>query len=68
MLELGKSLGVEVEGGEDVEMDDVGGKKGGSAFEVVQKAVEKVVREGYSATQVLTQVGSLYSLSLGAKS
>lgn len=51
MTTLGRALGVEVQG--DVEMD---GGRSGSAFEKVQNAVDNVVREGYSATQLLTQV------------
>lgn len=59
MNELGKALGVEMD--EDIEMDGNGGGSGGagkskSAFENVQRAVLKVCREGYSATQVLSQV------------
>lgn len=55
MVTLGKAL--EVPGCGDVEMD------GGSAFERVQRAVDNVVREGYSATQLLTQVCHPLSLS-----
>jgi len=57
---LGRALGVDglAEAGDDVEMGDGvnKGRKGG--FEVMQAAVVKVCREGYSATQILTQVSS----------
>lgn len=64
MAELAKALGVETDG-EDVEMGEASGRSR-SAFETVQRAVEKVVREGYSATQVLTQVsdGLVASVSM----
>lgn len=54
MAELGEALGVVGSG--DVEMADVGTGRRPSPFEKVQKAVEKVVRQGFSATQVLIQV------------
>ncbi|ORY59443.1 replication factor C [Leucosporidium creatinivorum] len=60
MAELAKALGVE-SGAEDVEMGEPSGRTVG-AFETVQRAVEKVVREGYSATQVLTQLHDLLIL------
>lgn len=54
MNELGSALGVKGDHVDvDVEMSDssvVGG------FGQVRKAVEKVVREGYSAVQILSQV------------
>ncbi len=49
MAALGVALGV---GNDAMELDDAVG----SAFEKVQKAVETVVREGFSAGQVSTQV------------
>ncbi len=55
---LGRALGVdglEEEGG-DVEMGEEVNKSKKGGFEVMQAAVTKVCREGYSATQVLTQV------------
>jgi len=64
MNELGRALGVKDSqneaGDADVEMSDV---KAVGGFGQVRKAVEKVVREGYSAVQILSQV-SFYSLSL----
>lgn len=56
MRELGRALGVreEEEEGGDVEMKGAGGK--GERFERVRSAVEKVIREGYSSVQVLSQV------------
>jgi replication factor C subunit 2/4 len=66
LAQLVEALGVEVqrpaEGGEDVEMKEVKlagtvakkGDKGG--FAKVRKEVEQIVRDGYSATQILTQV------------
>lgn len=59
MTELAKALGVETVG-EDVEMGEASNGRSRSAFETVQNAVEKVVREGYSATQVLTQVSGAF--------
>ncbi|GAA6027056.1 hypothetical protein JCM8097_006076 [Rhodosporidiobolus ruineniae] len=64
MAELGRALGVRKE--EDVEMSEVGEtglprpKKG--SFAEVQRAVEKIVREGYSAVQVLSQLHGLIIL------
>ncbi|KAK4053872.1 Subunit of heteropentameric Replication factor C (RF-C) [Microbotryomycetes sp. JL201] len=55
MKELGRALGVDSESGGDDNMTGIRQSVGG--FEIVQKAVQKIVREGYSATQVLTQVG-----------
>ncbi|POY70613.1 hypothetical protein BMF94_6391 [Rhodotorula taiwanensis] len=49
MRELGRALGVR-EDEEDVEMNGSGKRAGG--FERVQQAVEKVIREGYSSTQL----------------
>jgi len=60
MNELGRALGVKDSQDVDVEMSDV---KAVGGFGQVRKAVEKVVREGYSAVQILSQV-SFYSLSL----
>lgn len=60
MNELGKALGVEQYTGDmDVDMDIDEGK---SKFETVRKAVVKVVRSGYSATQILIQVSFLFFL------
>lgn len=60
---LGRALGVDGldEPGEDVDMETNKGGKG--AFEILQTAVVKVCREGYSATQVLSQ---LHDLLIGA--
>jgi len=66
MNELGKALGVKDQDS-DTEMEDVKGGVGGG-FGQVRKAVEKVVREGYSAVQILSQVKFLFSsLSLERK-
>lgn len=54
MHELCSALGVEGLDDGDVKMGGMGRTKSG--FEGVQKAVEKVTREGYSATQILSQV------------
>ncbi|GAA6008914.1 hypothetical protein JCM10207_004023 [Rhodosporidiobolus poonsookiae] len=68
MAELGRALGVreEEEGDGDVEMSEVGGGTGRKvrkgSFEQVQRAVEKIVREGYSAVQVLSQLHDLVIL------
>lgn len=52
MEKLAKALGVKDRDG-DVEMETENkNKKGESPFETVRKAVEKIVREGYSATQI----------------
>ncbi|GAA6020088.1 hypothetical protein JCM11491_006392 [Sporobolomyces phaffii] len=60
MLELGLALGVKDRDG-DVEMDDKK-KSVSSPFETVRRAVQKVVREGYSATQILSQLHDLIIL------
>ncbi|BGP53729.1 hypothetical protein JCM8202_003660 [Rhodotorula sphaerocarpa] len=62
MRELGRALGVREEEGEggDVEMKGAGGK--GERFERVRSAVEKVIREGYSSVQVLSQLHDLVIL------
>ncbi|KAK4058774.1 Subunit of heteropentameric Replication factor C (RF-C) [Microbotryomycetes sp. JL221] len=60
MKELGRALGVD--SGDDVEMGDGRDKQRGGAFQVVQQAVEKIVREGYSATQVFNQLHDLIIL------
>lgn len=66
MRELARALGVrdEEDGEGDVEMGGTG--QGGSRFERVRKAVEKVIREGYSSVQVLSQVRRGFSLSLSS--
>lgn len=56
MRELARALGVrdqEEEEDGDVKMEN---GVGPSRFERVRKAVEKVIREGYSSVQVLSQV------------
>lgn len=60
MHQLGRALGVEQSssGDEDIEMNGSGRGSAGSDFDIVQRAVEKIVREGYSATQVLIQVSA----------
>jgi replication factor C subunit 2/4 len=60
MSELGKALGVKDRDDGDVEMSSGDTKPNSSSgsFEGVRKAVEKVAREGYSATQILSQVSS----------
>ncbi|GAA5966832.1 hypothetical protein JCM8115_002289 [Rhodotorula mucilaginosa] len=62
MRELARALGVrdEEDGEGDVEMGGTG--QGGSRFERVRKAVEKVIREGYSSVQVLSQLHDLVIL------
>ncbi|GAA5878413.1 hypothetical protein JCM16303_002765 [Sporobolomyces ruberrimus] len=69
MEELGIALGVSTKSGDrdgDTEMGDVKDKKpkgtAAGAFEQVRKAVEKIVREGYSATQILSQLHDLIIL------
>ncbi|BGP13903.1 hypothetical protein JCM10213_002544 [Rhodosporidiobolus nylandii] len=59
MAELGRALGVREDDGMDV--DAARGPKKGS-FEQVQRAVEKISREGYSAVQVLSQLHDLIIL------
>ncbi|SCV66979.1 BQ2448_5625 [Microbotryum intermedium] len=65
MRELGQALGVTFdEDAMDVEAAyQANHSKGTSAFGIVQKAVEKVTREGYSATQVLSQLHDLVILN-----
>ncbi|GAA5945105.1 replication factor C subunit 2 [Sporobolomyces koalae] len=60
MTRLGQALGIDrtVEG-EDVDMKGV---QSTSTFETVRRAVERVVREGYSATQILSQLHDLIIL------
>ncbi|GAA5985174.1 hypothetical protein JCM11641_005475 [Rhodosporidiobolus odoratus] len=64
MAELGRALGVREDEGMEVDQDaEAGGrrvKKG--SFEQVQRAVEKIAREGYSAVQVLSQLHDLIIL------
>ncbi|GAA5912412.1 hypothetical protein JCM6882_005505 [Rhodosporidiobolus microsporus] len=66
MEELGRALGVrDEEEGEGMEVDGGGAGQGGrkvKGFERVQRAVERVVREGYSAVQVLSQLHDLIIL------
>ncbi|KAK4703196.1 hypothetical protein P7C70_g3021, partial [Phenoliferia sp. Uapishka_3] len=62
MARIAEALGVEIPEG-DIEMkEDVkpGFKKSG--FELVQAAVEMITREGFSATQILTQLHDLLIL------
>jgi hypothetical protein len=54
MAELGRALGVREDEESSMEVD--GEKVERGTFGQVQKAVEKIVREGYSAVQVLSQV------------
>lgn len=59
MNELGSALGVKGDHVDvDVEMSDSSSSKSKvvGGFGQVRKAVEKVVREGYSAVQILSQV------------
>ncbi|GAA6062352.1 hypothetical protein JCM10212_005694 [Sporobolomyces blumeae] len=73
MERLARALGVPDSNGtgrrpprdDDVEMgdgDDDDGPKARGRFETVRRAVEKVCREGYSATQVLSQLHDLIIL------
>lgn len=71
MAELGRALGVREDETGDVEMGEANGSGNGGrkaapkgSFEQVQRAVEKIVREGYSAVQVLSQVRLLLLASL----
>lgn len=69
MLKVIRALGIESSSeldsagaaDDDVDMRDVtgSGNASKSAFEIVQDAVTLVVREGYSATQVLSQLHDL---------
>ncbi|KAM0753630.1 P-loop containing nucleoside triphosphate hydrolase protein [Meredithblackwellia eburnea MCA 4105] len=64
MKSLVRALGVDVveEEDEDVDMEvDLDEEKRGP-FELVQRAVERVTREGYSATQILIQLHDLLIL------
>ncbi|SGY40785.1 BQ5605_C003g02421 [Microbotryum silenes-dioicae] len=64
MRDLGKALGVTFEDEDEaMQVEDNYGTKGQSAFGIVRKAVEKVTREGYSATQVLSQLHDLVILN-----
>ena len=71
MDRLGEALGVsrgdrerEEDQDGDVDMKEDKKPRVGAAFERVRQAVENVVREGYSATQILSQVRDSLSLSL----
>jgi hypothetical protein len=65
MAELGRALGVREDEESSMEVD--GEKVERGTFGQVQKAVEKIVREGYSAVQVLSQVClSSFSFSLSS--
>ncbi|KAL8293086.1 hypothetical protein RQP46_000780 [Phenoliferia psychrophenolica] len=61
MARLVVALGVENPDLEDVEMEDVKDAKR-SGFEKVQSAVEMITREGFSATQILTQLHDIIIL------
>ncbi|BGP37984.1 Subunit of heteropentameric Replication factor C (RF-C) [Rhodotorula kratochvilovae] len=61
MRALGRALGVREDEEEDGDVV-MGEAKGGSRFERVRTAVEKVTREGYSAVQVLSQLHDLLIL------
>ena len=57
MNRLAAALGVEVPDSDvEMEVDMKPGTAKKSGFETVQAAVEMVSREGFSATQILTQV------------
>ncbi|GAA5830381.1 hypothetical protein JCM11251_001328 [Rhodosporidiobolus azoricus] len=63
MEELGRALGVREDEGMDVDGEGGEGRKvRKGSFEQVQRAVEKIVREGFSAVQVLSQLHDLIIL------
>lgn len=60
--DFARTLGVDVAGSMDVDDDYAGGKTNG--FDGIKKKVKELMREGYSASQILSQVMSfLYRLS-----
>lgn len=55
--DFARTLGIEVDD-DDIDMDDSKLKK--PNFSAIQKKVKAIIREGYSATQILSQVSSLF--------
>ena len=58
---FGKVLGIEILEDDGMDVDD--GKKSRRGFELVRAKVKELMREGYSAAQLLSQVSSLASLT-----
>jgi replication factor C subunit 2/4 len=56
IVDFVRALGVE-SAGEDMDVD--GGPRGAKGFEGIKKKVKELMREGYSASQILSQVGNL---------
>lgn len=62
--DFARSLGVEIVG--DMDLDDAKRKHGG--FEPIKRKVKELMREGYSASQVLSQVSQNSPSLLGFSS
>ncbi|KAG6885998.1 hypothetical protein C0993_006114 [Termitomyces sp. T159_Od127] len=58
--DFARTLDIEIEGGMDID-DEIPKKKNGS-FDAIQGKVKDLMREGYSATQILTQLHDLVVL------
>lgn len=59
--DFARALGIDVEDDDEDEME-VDGKPGKTNFTTIQKKVKSIVREGYSAAQVLSQAGFYFIL------
>ena len=57
---FGKTLGVEVSGHIEMEVE---GKKKLRGFDAIQAKVKSLIREGYSASQLLSQVRPVFAMS-----
>ncbi|KAG6897300.1 hypothetical protein C0992_002742 [Termitomyces sp. T32_za158] len=58
--DFARTLGVEIEGGMDI--DDQASKRKNGSFDAIQGKVKDLMREGYSATQILSQLHDLVVL------
>ncbi|KAG6831302.1 hypothetical protein H0H92_011509 [Tricholoma furcatifolium] len=58
--DFARALGIEVEGAMDI--DDEGLRRNGSSFGPIQQKVKELMREGFSATQILSQLHDLVIL------
>jgi replication factor C subunit 2/4 len=56
VVDFARALGVESTG-EDMDVDDAPSVKG---FEGIKKKVKELIRKGYSASQILSQVSNSY--------
>jgi replication factor C subunit 2/4 len=56
ILGFARTLGLEVSGGEGMQIDDHTRPKKAGAFDAVKKSVKDLMLQGYSASQTLSQV------------